>query len=176
VGHVDNEHMKKATLADDQQAIQTFAACAADEAFHDGVRRRCLVRGMHHPDTRACQELIEGVGELGTAIVDEEAHALMPIVGIRQQVSRLLADPGAGRVGRNRDVLNAARGKREKHQLVVAPKPHGICSEEVGRQDTLRPGSQKGSQFVSVRRGADGRPALISSLRTALAETTMPRL
>jgi len=105
VGYIGAQHLEKMTLADDQQAVKTLAAGTADEALHDGVRRRRPVGCAHRPDSRACQELIEGAGELGIAVVDEEAHMLAPIVMIHEQVARLLADPGAGEVGRNRDVL-----------------------------------------------------------------------
>jgi len=111
LGHVDAQHMEKMTLAEDQQAIQAFTAGTRDEAFHGGVRRRCLARLVHGPDARASQELTEGVGELGIAVVDEEATLLAPIVKIHEQVARLLADPGAGGVGRDRDIL--ARGESQ---------------------------------------------------------------
>jgi hypothetical protein len=84
MGHIDGQHMEKMTLTDDQETIQTLTAGAADEAFQDGVRRRRLVRRVHRPDARACQQLIEGAGELGIAVVDEEAHTLVPIVEIHE--------------------------------------------------------------------------------------------
>ena len=86
MGHIDAEHMEKMTLTKDQQTIQTLAASTADEAFHDGVRCRRLVGRVHRSDVRACQELIEGAGKLGIAIVDEKAHTLVPIVEIHEQL------------------------------------------------------------------------------------------
>ena len=145
MGHVDRKHTEKMTLTKDQQMVQTLAASTTDETFHDGVRFRRLVRRAHRPNVRASQQLIEGAGELGIAIVDEEAHMLVPIVEIHEQVTRLLADPGAGGVGRNRDVLNAARGKRDEDQHVVAPKADSLHSEEVDGQNAFRLGPQEGT-------------------------------
>lgn len=58
--------------------------------------------------------------------------------------ARLLADPSAGGVRWDRDVLRRGQ-RRERDQHIVAPKPDGFHGKEAGRQDAFRPGSEEGT-------------------------------
>jgi hypothetical protein len=78
-------------------AVEEFAAHAADEASGDGVDPRCPHQRSDDPDTEG-GDGIEGGGEFGVAIADEEPESLAGVVEFHGQVAGLLGQPRAGGV------------------------------------------------------------------------------
>ena len=67
------------SLADDQDAVEQFATDGSDEALGDRVPRRPH-RRLDNPDIDRGEHSIEGGGELGVAVADEEPEAPIGLV------------------------------------------------------------------------------------------------
>jgi hypothetical protein len=70
------EHGCGVTVVDDHDMVEEFAADGADQAFGDGVCSRRPHRCLDNPDVDRGEDGIEGVGELGVAVADEEPETL----------------------------------------------------------------------------------------------------
>ena len=66
------EHHAEVTRSGDQQVIEAFAAQGADEAFGDRIRPRCPHRCADDADVCAGEHRVEGGGELGISVADQE--------------------------------------------------------------------------------------------------------
>jgi hypothetical protein len=58
--------------AQDEKPIEALSTCGADEAFGDGVGARGPDRGLDDPDVFRDKDVVEGEGELGVAVADQE--------------------------------------------------------------------------------------------------------
>src|SRR3954452_6391527 len=92
------EHGGGVALVDDQDAVEEFSADRADEAFGDRVGPRCLPRRFDDRDVDGGEDGVEGGGELGVAVADEEPESLTGVVEVYEQVAGLLGEPGCGGV------------------------------------------------------------------------------
>jgi hypothetical protein len=77
----------------DQHPVQAFAAGAADPAFGDRVRTRRLHGRLDDADADGGEHGVEGRGELGIPVVDEELEGGGWIAEIHQQIAGLLGHP-----------------------------------------------------------------------------------
>ena len=66
------EDCLEVTAAEDEHPVEALAPDGADDALADGVGTRCLDRGSDDPDGVGGEDGVEGGGELGVAIADEE--------------------------------------------------------------------------------------------------------
>jgi len=135
------EHAVEVTPVEDQQPVQALGAHGADEAFRDRVRARRPHRRLHDPYALAPEDLIEGAAVLAVAVADQDAHALLGEV--EAEVSRLLGDPRARRVGRTASKPDAAAQVRDEEEHVVAAQEHGLDREEVAGDNARRLGAEK---------------------------------
>ncbi len=94
------EHGCGVSLVDDQDAVEQFAADAADEAFGDGVGPRRSYRRVDDPDIDGGEDGVEGGGEPSVAVSDKEPQLSTGVVGVHGEVAGLLCQPGCGRGGR----------------------------------------------------------------------------
>jgi hypothetical protein len=91
VAHVDAEDVLELAAADDEHAVEAFAADAADPALDVCVCVRRLDGCADGLDHFAGQEDVEGGRELGVAVVEQEPHppvAIVELVGCGNWVSR----------------------------------------------------------------------------------------
>ena len=86
------EYISGVSLVDDQDAVEQFAADGSDEALGDRVRPRRLRWRLDDPDIDRGEHGIEGGGELGVAVADEEPEAPIGFVEVHEQVAGLLGD------------------------------------------------------------------------------------
>ena len=98
------------SLVDDQDAVEQFAADRSDEALGDRVRPRRPHRRLDDPDIDRGEHGIEGGGELGVAVADEEPEAPIGLVEVHEQVAGLLGEPLPGGVGGDAQDMDAAGG------------------------------------------------------------------
>ena len=105
-------------LVDDQGAVEEFAAEGADEAFGDGVGPRRSYRCLDDPDVGGGEDGVEGGGELGVAVADEEPEPPAGVVEIHEQVAGLLGQPGSGGVGGDAEDVDAAGGVLDDEERV----------------------------------------------------------
>src|SRR5258708_6701690 len=103
-------------------------------------------RSTLFPYTTLFRSLVEGAGELGVAVPDEEAEGADPVCEVHEQVAGLLGGPGAVRVrGYAEDVH--APGRHLHHEQ------HVQAVEEDRAHVKVIPGQQ------AVSLGAAGTPA-----------------
>jgi hypothetical protein len=81
---VDAENALELAAVDDQQAVETLPARAADPPLRVGVCVRRLDRRADHGDAFACEDGVEGAAELRVAVVDQDPRAVSAIVEIDQ--------------------------------------------------------------------------------------------
>src|SRR5689334_19653170 len=97
-------------LVHDQDAVEEFAADGADEPFGDRVGPRRPHRRPEDANVGGGEDGVEGCGELGVPIADEEPEATAGVVEVHEQVAGLLGEPRAGRVGGDTNDVYAAGG------------------------------------------------------------------
>ena len=98
------------SLVDDQDAVEQFAADRSDEALGDRVRRGARTGVLDDPDIDRGEHGIEGGGELGVAVEDEEPEAPIGLVEVHEQVAGLLGERLPGGVGGDAQDMDAAGG------------------------------------------------------------------
>src|SRR5215211_8611574 len=113
---IDAEYALELAAAEDQHPVEALVPCAANPSLDVCVRVRRLDRCSDHPDPVALEEGVEGATELRVPVVDQQPGPLAAIVEVHQQVARLLQHPGAVRVARARDVLDAAAADANEHE------------------------------------------------------------
>ena len=92
------QHGFGVSFVDDQEAVEEFAADCPDKALGDRIRPWCAHRRLDDPDVDGGEDRVEGGGELGVAVADEEQKAAVGVVEVHEQVAGLLGEPGAGGV------------------------------------------------------------------------------
>jgi hypothetical protein len=113
-------------LVDVQDVVEEFAADGADEAFGDGVGPRCLHGRPDDLDAARGEDGVEGRGELGVAIADEEPQSPASVVEVHGQVAGQLSRPRAGRVRGNPEDVDAALGMFDDEERVQPLQCDGV--------------------------------------------------
>jgi hypothetical protein len=75
------------SLVDDQETVEEFAAEGADEAFGDGVGPRSSHRRLDDLDVGRGEHGVEGRGERGVAVADQEPEATAGLIEIHAEVA-----------------------------------------------------------------------------------------
>ncbi len=81
---------------DDEDPVEDLPAQAAHPAFHDRVRSGCLDWCLDDPDALGLEYGIEGAGELGIPVADQELELAGLVAEVEQEITRLLGDPYGG--------------------------------------------------------------------------------
>jgi hypothetical protein len=76
---IDAKHVLELAPAEDEQPVEALPAHTADPALGVCVRVRRLHGCADHGDPFALEDIVEAVGELRVAIVDQQAQRLLPI-------------------------------------------------------------------------------------------------
>jgi hypothetical protein len=74
---------------DDEDPVEDLPAQAAHPAFHDRVRSGCLDRCLDDPDALGMEYSIEGAGELGIPVADQEPELAGLVAEVEQEITRL---------------------------------------------------------------------------------------
>ena len=77
VAAVDAEQVLEVAAAEGEDPVETLSAERADPALGVGVRVRRLDGRADHPEALGAKDLVEGVAELGVAIMDEKPERLL---------------------------------------------------------------------------------------------------
>ena len=88
-------------------------------------------------DTLSPQDLVEGGGELGVAVTEQEPGSQFAILDVPGQMPRLLHHPVAGGMCRAAGEMHTATANLDEEQDVQRLEPNGLDGEEVGSQDLL---------------------------------------
>jgi hypothetical protein len=78
------QHHGEGVPSGDQKVLEAFAAQGADPAFRNGVRSRCPNRGADDPDVGAGEYRVEGGGELGISVADQEPKPGGMVAGVHE--------------------------------------------------------------------------------------------
>src|SRR6188472_2187762 len=100
--------------------VEAFAAQRANPALRDGVRARRLDWDADDGDGGAGEHGVEGGGELGISVADQEPELLGAVAEVHEQVAGLLGDPGAGGVGGDPGEVYAAAAVLDHDEDVEA--------------------------------------------------------
>ena len=173
--------------AEDQQLVETLAPDRAHPALSERVGARAPVGRPGYADAFAAEDLVEGGGELGVAIVEQELHRERAFSDLPGQVASLLGDPVAGRMERAAGEMDAAAADLDEEEDVELGQPDGVDDEEVGGEeviavlaDELPPGAMaatgSGREAVAAEQASNGEvgaaPAELEDL--ALDTTVAP--
>jgi hypothetical protein len=144
-------------LVIDQQPVGALSSNAADEPLGIRVCPRRAWWGLDHVDAFGGEHGVEGPGELGVPVPDQEPQRRTSVPDIRHQVAGLLRGPGGGRVGRDAADLNPTRGDLHDEQYVQTPQHHRVEVEEVRREQPgrLRPQERPPARINLAWRRAD---------------------
>jgi hypothetical protein len=126
------QHDRQVAWSGDQHMVEAFAAQRADEALGDRVGARRLDWGAEDADVGAGEHGVDGVGELGIAVADQEPELLGAVAEVHEQVAGLLGDPGAGGMGGDPGDTYAAGAVLDHHEDVEAEQEDGVDVGEVG--------------------------------------------
>src|SRR6266496_2071927 len=127
---VDAEHVLEMTAADDEDPVEAVGADCAHPTLCEGVRVRGLNWRADDLDALGAEDLIEGVAELGVAIVDEESEGVL-VAELHGEVARLLGDPAAVRIRAACDVLNPPGRERDEEEDVDPLQEDRLDRQEV---------------------------------------------
>jgi hypothetical protein len=155
---VDAEHVFEVAATDDQEVVEAVGANGAHPALGVGVRVRSLYRRADHADAFAAEDLVEGVGELRVAIMDQEPKRSL-FADVHDQVEGLLGDPGVVGVRGAGEVLDPPGCERDEEQHVDPLQERGLDRQEDGmwRGQSGGPWTIAGSLSSSLEVGHDDR-------------------
>ena len=104
---------RKVTASEDERPVKTLAPDGAHHTLADGVRPRCPDRGLYDPGALRGEDGVEGGGELGVAVADEELDRVRLVGELQREVAGLLGHPRGPWVPRTLSAqLQAAGGTR----------------------------------------------------------------
>jgi hypothetical protein len=147
-------------LVDDQDVVEEFAADGADEAFGDGVGPRCLHGRPDDLDAARGEDGVEGRGELGVAIADEEPQSPASVVEVHGQVAGQLSQPRAGRVRGHPEDVDAALGMFDDEERVQPLQCDGVDMNKSQARTPVAWARRNSVQVGPARRGEGSMPAL----------------
>jgi hypothetical protein len=122
------------SLVVDQQSVGALFADAANEPFGVAVRPGRSGRNLDHINAFGGKSGIEGGGELGVPVADQEAERGDLITQVHQEVAAGLGGPGRGRMGGHPENVHRAGADFHDEQNGESAQGDGVESEEVGGQ------------------------------------------
>jgi hypothetical protein len=145
VTHVLVENGAGMSLVIEQQPVGALLANTADESLGIAVRPRSPGRDLDDVDAFGGEEGVEGVGELGVPVADQEAERADLLTQVHQQVTGDLGGPGGGRVGGHTEDMDPAGAHFHNKKDVKSAQRDGVEGEEVGGQQPRGLSPQEGS-------------------------------
>ena len=119
VTHVLVEDGAGVSFLVEQQSVGALLANTADESLGIAVRPRSPGRDLDDVDARRGEEGVEGVGELGVPVADQEAERADLLTQVHQQVTGSLNGPGGGRAGSHTEDMDP------RHRRISSRRPAG---------------------------------------------------
>ncbi len=126
------EDSKGMLLVVDQQPVSALFADAANKPFGITVGLWGTGRDLDHIEAFGGEHGIEGGGERGVPVEDQEAKRGDPLAEVHQQVTGGLGSPGRGRVGSHAEQVYSARGHFHGQKDVKSAQRDGVEGEEIG--------------------------------------------
>jgi hypothetical protein len=101
VGDVGSQDGFEMASPEDEDPVEAFASDGADPAFGVGVGLGGADGGPDRGDVFGAKDVVEGTGEVGVSVSDQETAPSQVFSGPYREVAGLLGDPDAGRVRRD---------------------------------------------------------------------------
>jgi hypothetical protein len=168
------QHGREVARFGDEDVVEAFAAQGADPALGDRVRSRCSNRGADDADFGAGEHGVEGGGELGISVADQETELGGVVAEVHEQVAGLLGHRGAGGMGGDPGDADAAGAVLDHDQEVEAAEEGGVDVGAVDREDRVGLGREEVSPGRAGPRGSGSMPALFKILHRVEAATRWP--
>jgi hypothetical protein len=108
-------------------------------AFARGARIGVLMIRTPGPS----EHRVEGGGELGVSVPDQELQAISAILQVHHQVPGPLGNPFIRGVGSDPGQMHTPGAVLDEEQHIQAPRQHGVHVEEFGCKDRLGLGTQE---------------------------------
>jgi hypothetical protein len=140
---VFGQDLVEVSWSGDEDVVEAFAAKGADPAFRDRVRPGSLRRCPDDADVGGVDHGVEGLGELGVAVSDQESEVVGAVAEGHQEVAGLLGDPIAGGVAGDPGDVDAAGGVLDDDQDVEPAVEDGVDVGEVDGEDRVGLGGQE---------------------------------
>ena len=97
--HVFGEEDVDMAAAEDEEPVQALPTDGADKPLGDRVGARRPDGRLDDPDPFSGEDGVEGGGELGVAISDQELGQRRPFLQLVAEIAGLLGDPAADGIG-----------------------------------------------------------------------------
>ena len=130
-------------LADDQHAVEEFAAQGADEAFAGRIHPGSLHGCAQYPGAVCLENGVEGLGEVRPAVAYHEPHISEPVAEGEGEVAGLLHCPLAGGVRGDAAQVHPAGAVLNEYQDIQSSQQHCVDMQEVDRDDPGHLGLQE---------------------------------
>ena len=156
------QHQREVASSGDQEVVEAFAAQGADPALGDRVGARCSNRAADDADVGAGEHGVDGGGELGIAVADQEPKSAGVVAEVHEEVAGLLGDPGSGGVCGDPGEVHAAGAVLDHDEDVEAAEEDGVDVGEVDREDRVGLRCQElspGRPWTAAGRGRCPRPS-----------------
>src|SRR5215211_8685967 len=134
----DAEHPLEMAAVDDQEPVETLGSDGADEALGNRVRLRRSDRRADDLDAFAAEDNVEVTRELAVAIPDQKAHRRRTLRQSPSELTGLLGDPGAARVGRAAGEMHPAAAELDDEENVQPAQGNGLDRKEVDGEHAVR--------------------------------------
>ena len=89
------------------------------------------------------EDRVDGDGELGVAVADQEPEAPTGVVEVHAEVAGLLGQPGAGGVSGDAEEVHAASDVLDDEEDIQPAQGDGVEVKQVADQDRVRLGPQE---------------------------------
>ena len=120
------EHGLQMAAAEDEHPVEALAPDGADHALTDGVGPGCPDRALDDPDALGGEDGVEGSGELGVAVADEELDRGRLVGEVHREVAGLLGHPLGDRVGGDAGDPYETRVVVDEHEHVEPAEEDGV--------------------------------------------------
>ena len=137
------EDRSKVPFVVDKHPVGALGSCGPYPSFGVTVRARGPRRGLDYHHARTGEDLVEGGGELGVAVPDEEAEGTCPLFKIHEQVASLLSGPRAVRMVSHAQDVHVPGPYLHDEQDVQTFEEDRVDGEEVAGQQSLRLSAQE---------------------------------
>ena len=144
------QHDVEVAGSGDQELVEAFAAQRANPALRGCVRARRANWGANDGDGGAGEHGVEGGGELGISVADQEPELFGLVAEVHQEVAGLLGDPRPGRMGGDPGEVHAAAPVLDHDQDVEATQEDRVDMGEIDRENRV---SLRGQELLPGRPG-----------------------
>jgi hypothetical protein len=152
------ERVEEMVLVPDQSAVEEFMPAGLYPALHDRVHPRYLDAGGDHLQAGVGHQGVEGSGELGVAVADEEPGFAACVFEVHEEVASELHDPLGGGVCSRAQDPDTPGGVFDDGEDVQACTGQGAGFGEVAGEQGVGLTAQESAQVVLWRSGAGGMP------------------